>query len=349
MEPPSRELSEIFLEDAESLLLAFPLAVKGDVLGIFLVEEPNSIPGNSFRGTNSNRRLRSKRLEIITGISHQASLAIQNDILQKETVERERLEREMQLAREIQMAFLPHGTPEIPGWDLQVLWQPAREVGGDFYDFFPLSGDRIGLVMADAADKGMPAALFMTLVRTLVRATAEVLNSPAEVVRRVNDLLVPDSPRGMFVTLAYGVVDIKTGELRIANAGHNPPLIFRRQGRLEQVVRGGMALGVEEDIEMIERSYLLAPGEMLIMYTDGITEAFSPSGELFGTDRLLEAIQTANASYEEIEFEFHLSASAILEAIDRQVEQFIGSTARSDDLTLLVIKRDEERDSELDG
>ncbi len=328
---------EEYLENETSLLIAFPLAMKGKVLGVFLVEEPELVPGEAS-GSNANRRLRSKRLEIITGISQQAALAIQNDLLQEETLERERLEREMQLAREIQRAFLPHSLPKLAGWDLQVKWRPARQVGGDFYDFFKLPDGRLGLVIADAADKGIPASLFMTLVRTLVRATVRDLASPAYVLRRVNNLIVPDATGGMFVTLAYAVLDLKTGELTIANAGHNPPLwIQRRNGRIEDIQRTGMALGVFEESLYEERTFQIEKGDFLILYTDGVTDAFSPQGEAFGDERLLQAIdgalQTAAGSFE------NPTAQEMLDAIDQNVLTFVADAVPSDDLTLLVLKR----------
>jgi serine phosphatase RsbU (regulator of sigma subunit) len=342
---PDQDTVARFLEEEACLLMAFPLSVKGKVLGAFLVEEPDPVPGETYSssgvgaGAAANRRLRSKRIEIITGISHQAALAIQNDLLQQETVERERLEREMQLAREIQTAFLPQQLPELPGWDLQVYWRPAREVGGDFYDFFDLPGDRLGLVIADVADKGMPAALFMTLVRTLVRATVQVLDSPAKVVERVNDLLVPDATRGMFVTLVYAVLDLKTGRLKAANAGHNPPLLLHRPCRFERLGRGGMALGVEAGARTQSHSYTLEPGELLVMYTDGVTEAFSPEGEMFGEGRLLTAIEETVRCDRSLAQTEKLSARVLLDAIDHEVIDFIGDTVPYDDLTLVVLKR----------
>ena len=340
MAAPDLDAVARFLEEEACLLMAFPLSVKGKVLGAFLVEEPDPIPGETYSSHgNANRRLRSKRIEIITGISQQAALAIQNDLLQQETVERERLEREMQLAREIQSAFLPQNLPELPGWDLQVYWRPAREVGGDFYDFFELPGDRLGLVIADVADKGMPAALFMTLVRTLVRATVQVLDSPARVVERVNDLLVPDATRGMFVTLVYAVLDLKTGRLRAANSGHNPPLMLHRPCRFERIGRGGMALGVEAGARTQSHSYTLEPGELLVMYTDGVTEAFSPDGEMFGEERLLNTIEETAQCYSSLAQSEQLSARVLLDAIDHKVIDFIGESVPYDDLTLVVLKR----------
>ena len=340
LEAPDLDRLDEYLENAASLLIAFPLAMKGKVLGVFLVEEPEPVPGESFSSANANRRLRSKRLEIITGISQQAALAIQNDLLQKEMVERERLEREMQLAREIQRAFLPHSLPELPGWDIQVKWRPARQVGGDFYDFFELPERRFGLVIADVADKGMPAALFMTLVRTLVRATVRDLASPAAVLRRVNNLIVPDATGGMFVTLAFAVLDLKTGELTIANAGHNPPLWLRHPGcQLEAIQRTGMALGVLEDNPFEERTCQIAKGDFLILYTDGVTDAFSPAGDDFGEQRLRKAIGDACQSMTSPECLVDLTAQQMLDAIDQQVIAFVADAVPSDDLTLLVLKR----------
>lgn len=331
--PPTPNLMDDYLENAPCLLLALPLKVKTNVLGVFLVEEPEPGVAQSGLSGSGNRRLRRKRLEIITGISHQAALAIQNDLLQRETVERERMAREMQLAREIQTAFLPQELPQLRDWDLQVLWCTAREVGGDFYDFFPLPGNRFGLVMADVADKGMPAALFMTLVRTLLRATVSQVDSPAAVLMRVNDIIAPEAYKGMFVTLFYGVLDLDTGALEYANAGHNPPLLMRPAVcAVERLERTGMALGVEEHTRLSDGKCRIAPGDALILYTDGVTEAFDPSGDIFTEARLLETIQRIMCQATPPD------AAAILDEIDAAVKGFTAGADASDDLTLLVIK-----------
>ena len=334
-EPPDLYEVDDYLQSEPCLLLANPLSVKGEVLGVMLVEEPDPLPVEGFDGGRSNRRMREKRLEITTGISQQAALAIQNDRLQREMVERERLEREMQLAREIQVTFLPHQSPEIEGWEVNVRWRTAREVGGDFYDFFELPDNRLGLVIADVADKGMPAALFMTLIRTLVRASVQEDSSPAEVLAHVNDVLVPDAQGGMFVTLVYAVLSVDTGELTYANAGHNPPLLLRaRYGEIERLERGGMALGVLESSRVEARTVKLEPGDILILYTDGITETFSPGGEMYGEARLRQVAQSAAQPPAG-----SISALSILEAIDHSVEEFLGQGAPADDLTLVVIRR----------
>ncbi len=334
--PPDEVEVDIYLEEEPCLIFAFPLGVKGRVLGVLLVEEPYPVQVDVLPRENGNRRLREKRLEIITGISQQVAMAIENDILQRETVIQERMAREMQLAREIQQAFLPHNVPEINGWDFKVFWKTAREVGGDFYDFFELPDARIGLVIADVADKGMPAALFMTLARTLVRATALQLSAPEQVLERVNELLVPDAPKGMFVTLVYAVLDFDTGQLEYANAGHNPPLWLHYQaGDLEPFDRTGMALGVLDKNKIEGRKILLEPDDLVIMYTDGVTEAFSPQGEIFGEQRLMQKIRTVVKP----DTGSGADAQTVLEAIDRAVSEFAGDLSPADDLTLLILKR----------
>jgi len=300
-------------------LLAVPLSVKGDVLGVMLLEE-----------AGPSRRLRERRLEIITGITQQAALAVQNDRLQQERAERERLERELQLAREIQQTFMPAHSPDLPGWELAFGWHAARQVAGDFYDFFELPDRRMGLVIADVADKGMPAALFMALTRTLMRAAALEEPSPAAALARVNDLLEPDAHSGMFVTLLYAILSLETGELTYANAGHNRPLLLRSgTGKLEQLAKGAMALGVMEGIRHEERVTSLEPGDYVIFYTDGVTEAFSPEGETYEEERLRAMIHAAAGN----------SAQEMLDDIDDSVTAFIGDAAPSDDRTTMVLRR----------
>jgi serine phosphatase RsbU (regulator of sigma subunit) len=327
---PDPQMVEQYLIESEYLLLAFPLSVKGEVLGVMLTEEPEPVGVTAPAAGGTVRRLREKRLEITTGISQQAALAIQSDRMQRQVVERERLQREMQLAREIQHAFLPHDLPELPNWEVSARWQTARQVGGDFYDVFWLPDGRLGLVIADVADKGMPAALFMTLSRTLVRATVQQEPSPAAVLERVNDVIVPDAPDGMFVTIFYGVLELESGKLTYANAGHNLPLIYHPQtGSIEPLERSGMALGVLEGNRLQELSTTLEIGDILTLYTDGVTEAFSPGGELFGTSGLQEAICASQAD----------SAEEMLDAIDDALSDFTEDSFLTDDLTVLVVRR----------
>ena len=301
------------------LLLAVPLLIKSDLFGVLLVQEA---PGGL--------RFRARRLEIITGIAQQAALAVQNDRLQEEMVMRERLETEVQLARQIQQTFIPETLPPLPGWDLAARWRTARQVGGDFYDVMELPGGRFGFFIADVADKGIPAALFMSLTRTLVRAAIIDTESPAEALRRVNDLLIPDTQQGMFVTAVYAVLYPESGRLVYANAGHNPPLWLNAGGNIERLTRTGMALGVIEGTDIDERMIELENNDSLFLYTDGLSEAFSPAGDLFGEERIIAVL----------EIEQTRSAERVLQSIEGELDEFVGDEEQSDDLTMLLLRRE---------
>lgn len=312
----------ISLSSKERLLIGFPLSVKGEILGVMLIEEEDPIKGSP------SLHIREKRIEIVKGITQQAAIAIKNELLQQEAVKSERMERELQLAREIQATFLPEKIPELPGWDIDVKWQPARQVGGDFYDFITLENHRIGFVIADVADKGMPAALFMTLIRTLIRAAAKEKSSPAAILKQVNELLIPDAKHGMFVTVFYGVISLNSGMIVYANAGHNPPLVkLHDRDDLAKLSRTGMALGLFSDIEIEDRELLLNPGDWLFLYTDGVTEAFSLQGEMFGTERLSNLL---------LNHKF-ISSDRLLDLIEGSINEFIRGTDLSDDMTLATI------------
>ncbi|MGC8856555.1 MAG: GAF domain-containing protein [Anaerolineae bacterium] len=302
--------------DGDRLLMALPVSIRNDLYGILLVEE-----------ADGGRRFRARRIEIISGIAQQIGLAIQNDRLQREMVLRERLETEVQLARQIQQTFIPQTLPQYPAWQLAARWQTARQVGGDFYDVFELPDRRLGLFIADVADKGVPAALFMALTRTLVRAAVIETASPAQALQRVNELLIPDTHQGMFVSAVYAVVDLETGTLTYANAGHNPPL-WIRQGRVERLMRTAMVLGVTTEVPITERTIQLQPGDCVLFYTDGLTEAFSAENEMFGEARLIQTVASASAT----------TAEDLLDAIENRLLEFLGLSSISDDLTMLVIR-----------
>ncbi len=243
-------------------------------------------------------------------------------------VVRERLETEVQLARQIQQTFIPESLPQPAGWELAARWKTARQVGGDFYDVMELPNRKLGLFIADVADKGIPAALFMALTRTLVRAAVFETPSPAEALQRVNELLMPDTKQGMFVTAVYAVLDQNTAELTYVNAGHNPPLWMKANGEIERLTRTGVALGATEARTISQRTIHLTSGDSLLLYTDGLTEEFSSDNELFGEARLMDAIRSSSFS----------SADAMLDAIESGLNAFVGPIPLSDDLTMLVLR-----------
>jgi serine phosphatase RsbU (regulator of sigma subunit) len=306
------------LGNPKALLFAVPIAVREAVYGVMLIEE-----------AAGGLRFRTRRLEIITGIAQQAALAIQNDLLQKEMFVRERLETEVQMARQIQKTFIPESLPEVAGWEFAARWKTARQVGGDFYDVFYLPGEQIGLFIADVADKGVPAALFMALTRTLVRAAVLDTDSPAEALRRVNDLLFPDTKQGMFVTAVYAVLDTERNQLTYVNAGHNPPIWVKCDGTLERLTRSGVALGASEEARYEQRVIQLDQEDSLLLYTDGLTEAFNNDGEFFGDTRLDEALVSNSCS----------SAHELIDVVEKSLIDFVQDMPAADDLTMLVVRR----------
>lgn len=313
---PAEEQPALMFSD-DRLLVALPLMLKGEIFGILLVEE-----------ATGGRRFRTRRLEILSGVAQQVALAVQNDIFQRQKVNRERLETEVHLARKIQETFIPRSLAMPQGWDLAARWRTALQMGGDFYDVFHLPDGRLGLFIADVADKGMPAALFMALTRTLVRAAVMQTGSPAGALNQVNDLLYPDCEQGMFVTAVYGALDFSSGVFTYANAGHNPP-IHLHDGKMDLLSRTGIALGVIESAQMTEHSIYLQPGDVLMFYTDGVTEAFSPLGDIFGEERLKAALLEMDA----------LASEGILNDVDGRISSFVGDNPIQDDITLMVLQR----------
>lgn len=306
-------------EDETHWLLAFPLSIKGEKYGVMLTRE-----------THVQTAYHQKRVELIKGVAQQTALAIQNERLKEEMVGRERVEREFQLARQIQKTFLPQSIPGVEGWDFDLRWRTAREVGGDFYDVFLTREDRLAFAIADVSDKGMPAALYMTVTRTLIRAMAQYFTSPAEVLDRVNELLYEESQNGMFVTAIYALLDPRSGKLDYANAGHNLPLLFRgATDRIEKLAKGGIALGVIENAKYTCHTMDISEEDTLLLYTDGVTEAFSSSGEQFTESRLIDALQKNKYG----------SASELLESLEDLINIFRQGEPPSDDLTMLAIHR----------
>ena len=192
---------------------------------------------------------------------------------------------ELEVARLIQQNFLPKELPDLPGWQVAAYYRPARAVGGDFYDFIELPEGKVGLVVGDVTDKGVPAAMVMAATRSVLRASAQRIVAPGEVLETVNDLLCPDIPPKMFVTCLYGVLDPETGLLRFANAGHNLPFARTPSGPLE-LRATGMPLGLMPGMTYEEREAVLTPGESILLYSDGVTEAHNPGREMFGGKRL---------------------------------------------------------------
>ena len=255
-----------------------------------------------------------------------------NARLHKEEVRLQRLEEELAVGREIQRSLLPAALPTADGWQFSDVYRPARHVGGDMYDYFklPIGEERLGLVIGDVAGKGVPAALFMATSRTLIRSAGMAGLTPASTLAEANRLILQDSPSDLFLSAFYGVLDTSNGRFVYANAGHNPPLWFRHStNEFQELTARGVVLCVVDKISLEEKSIDLASGDILVLYTDGVTEAVDARYEEFGLRRLQQVV-AANREK---------SASDVLEAIVEAVTAYVGDAEQPDDLTLAVIKR----------
>jgi len=267
-------------------------------------------------------------LDLLSAVAGQAGIALENARLYTVAVEKGRMERELQMASEIQQALLPQTMPNVAGYEIVPFWQAAREMAGDFYDAFKLADDRFGVVIADVSDKGAGAALLMAVSRTMIRANAYAGLSPRETIRRTNDLIVEDVASGMFVTV-YHSLFLQNGQSIHVNAGHNPPLLYsRHKDDITILPIGGRALGWEVDNPVQELSIQMEAGDMMIYYTDGLTEAENPHGEPYGMDRLRQII-LANAMQQ---------TAIIMRKIVDDVEYFCEGVPPFDDMTVMIVR-----------
>jgi serine phosphatase RsbU (regulator of sigma subunit) len=250
------------------------------------------------------------------------------EMIAQEISERERVEQELRVARRIQQASLPKGMPELAGWEITPHYQPAREVGGDFYDSLELPNQNLGLVVGDATSKGVPAALVMAAARSMLRALAQSSDSPGEVLIRLNDALCSDIPSGMFVTCFYGILEPESGRFLYANAGHDMPYLHRRNGEAEELRARGMPLGLMPGMGYEEKETSLEAGEVALFYSDGLVEAHDPKGEMFGFPRLRGLV----AEYGE--------ERSLGDLLLQELYSFVGEGwEQEDDITLLTIRR----------
>jgi len=248
---------------------------------------------------------------------------------QARLVEQERLKRELEIAAEVQRSILPAAFPIIPGFEFAAYARPAREVGGDYYDLLPLDDDHFGLVMADVSGKSIHAALYMAVTRALFLAKAAEYRSPRDAARQIHELLMTSSNSDMFVTVFYGIINSGTCEMRYVRAGHDLPIHFRPQtGQLSLLQAPGRFLGGLEGLVLNEAGLQFLPGDALVCYSDGLTDATSPEGRRYGLERLMALVAGAAAG----------SASDLAEAIVADVDAFRAGAPQPDDMTLLVMK-----------
>lgn len=298
-------------------LVLLPVLAHGNMLGLMLVTftGPSAIDDDDIR--------------LLSGIAHHASVAIESKYLYEQKLQQERLAHELELAHEIQISLLPTDLSTPPGWVATAFWQAAQEVSGDFYDVMEVGPTQLGLVVADVAGKGMPAALYMALTRAFIRATAPGLGDPGTMLKRINQLLIPDTRRGKFVSLFYAILDTATGLLTYANAGHNPPLLIRATGQIESLQVRGMVLGVKAEIEPEIGRRQLEPGDGVVFYTDGVTEVFNASADIFGEEGLRQILR----------LHWGDGPHALVDQIRQAVSEFSATTAPYDDFTLVILQR----------
>ncbi len=297
--------------------IAAPLIVEGRVIGVFNLE------------SDHEDLYHEGHLELLGAFATQAAVAVERARTARERVERRRFEKELAIARDIQRSFLPAHAPRVPGFDLAGTSIAHDQVGGDYYDFITVSETRLGLAVADVSGKGIPAALLMAGFR--MSLLAEIRNEFAirAVMRKVNQLLHESTERGRFVTAFYGLLDWRNGVFTFVNAGHNPPLLIRPDGTTELLSEGGVALGVLEDTRYEERPFAIGHGDVVVMYTDGVSEAEDEHGELFGPERI-ERIVRAHPEH---------TARELLQDILAAVLDWTGERGPGDDLTLLVMRK----------
>jgi serine phosphatase RsbU (regulator of sigma subunit) len=314
------------MKDAD-VKLVVPLVSQGELIGLL-----NLGPRLSQQEYSADDR------KLLSDLATQTAPAVRVAQLvrqqQQEAQERERIEQELRVARLIQQTLLPKTLPELPGYDVAAYYQPAREVGGDFYDFVDLEDGRLGLVVGDVTDKGVPAALVMATTRTMLRAAAQRLFSPGEVLQRVNDVLVADIPPNMFVTCLYAVLDPESGHIVYANAGHDLPY-RRRAGRnegAEELRATGMPLGLMPGMAYEEKEIELGKGESVLFYSDGLVEAHDPHREMFGFPRLQGLVGTHRSG-----------GSSLIGFLLSELTRFTGEDwEQEDDITLMTLERSEE-------
>jgi sigma-B regulation protein RsbU (phosphoserine phosphatase) len=296
-----------------------------------LVAQENSL-GVLAIHSRVQRRFDDEEIRFLQLMANQAAIAIEKARLQQDEIARQKLEKELAVGRQIQLSLLPKSCPIIPGWEFCDIYKAARQVGGDLYDFFELPGQPglLGLVIADVSDKGVPAALFMGISRTLIRSAALSGVSPLMALEEANQRILSESETGFFLSAFYGILDIETGRLIFSNAGHNPPLVYRSgSGEFLSLSTDGIVLGVLDQIALEESEVTFSPADLLICFTDGVTEAMNADLEEFGLGRLQEAIAVCADG----------SASEVLESIVSAVENFTGQADQFDDFTLFVVKR----------
>src|SRR5437764_10263833 len=272
-------------------------------------------------------------LEVLMLLASQVAIIIDKVMLHEQLIEKQRLETQLEVARQVQLELLPPRDPQLEGFDISAYNFPTEEVSGDYYDWVRIYDDQIGIVIADVAGKGVPAALLMAFLRASLRAATHIGYAPQISMSKVNYLLWESIESNQFVTAFYGILDATNRTLAYANAGHNPPLLIAADGSARFDERGGVPLGMFRDTRYYEHYLTIAPGELLVLYTDGVTEPTTPAGEEYGRDRLVDAARRAR----------DLPAREMIDFIHRDLMQWTDGLGATDDVTFFIVKALENR------
>jgi phosphoserine phosphatase RsbU/P len=301
-------------------VLAVPLSVdERNVFGLIYADSP------TWEATFSE-----EHLNILTTLASVASIRVENATLLEERFQRERMEHELQLATEIQQRFQPSAPPKVDGYQFQGISFSCYEIGGDYYDFISRPDGKMMIALGDVSGKGTAAALLMSSLHAAIHAQVTTHRDLAETIRSVNQYLADNTPANRFVTLFMAELEPQTGHLRYINAGHNPPLIGRSDGTISQLASGGFPLGIMPGADFEVGETDLRPGEALVVYSDGVSEAVNPRDEEFGLDRLEEVVQR----------NLRASAAGLRDKVESALSAFTQTAPANDDITLVIVKRD---------
>jgi sigma-B regulation protein RsbU (phosphoserine phosphatase) len=277
---------------------------------------------------NWDRKALHGLLPTLQTLAAQISTALHQAKVYQETLAYQKTAQELAFARRVQTSFLPEFVPDLPGWTIAATLEPARQTSGDFYDFIPLPEGRLGILIADVADKGLGPALYMALSRTLIRTYALQLGAPEAVLRAANQRILEDSRSDLFVTVFYAVFDPQSSQLVYCNAGHPPPVVFSRvDGNLQELKNTGMALGIDESAPLRQACVELKSGDVLFLYTDGVTDAQNPQGEFIDTQAVMAVAQDQPGA----------TALEIQKNVLERIRRFVGNAPQFDDITMIVL------------
>jgi sigma-B regulation protein RsbU (phosphoserine phosphatase) len=302
-------------EETRSEMVA-PIISNDEVIGVFDLESDSL---NAYTHDD---------LQVLLLLASQVAIIIEKVMLHEQMIEKKRLEAQLEVARHVQLELLPATDPQLEGFDICAYNYSTEEVSGDYYDWVSIYEDQIGLVIADVSGKGVPAALLMSFLRASLRAAIHIGYAPHISMAKVNYLLWESIERNQFVTAFYGVLDASNRTLAYTNAGHNPPLLLEADGSVRFIERGGLPLGMFRNTRYYEYYLAIEPGQILVLYTDGVTEAANASGEEYGRERLAEAVRAGQ----------NLSARDLITAIQQDVVTWTGGRGANDDMTFFIIK-----------